>query len=167
MRDPDEGSSEAGVIETGALRQRIAGAFTQVLDEAVQAVQVLGDPAGLCVYGSGATGQARVGQSDVDVLTIDVDNDHAAALATDLSRQFRSVCRGVEIASPAHTEDLEQGTDEALRQQGVSWATSTPSRCCQLRRATELCPMVILWPSTGAASTRGARSHLGSRGGLW
>jgi hypothetical protein len=49
MRDPDEGSSEAGVIETGALRQRIAGAFTQVLDEAVQAVQVLGDPAGLCV----------------------------------------------------------------------------------------------------------------------
>ncbi|WP_418064418.1 nucleotidyltransferase domain-containing protein [Pimelobacter simplex] len=98
MRDPGEGVSRGGLIVTGARRDRIPAAYRAVLDDAVA---LLGDGPGapsLYVYGSVATGQAEPGRSDVDLLTVGLPRERAAALGAELSDRFAGLGRGVEVA---------------------------------------------------------------------
>lgn len=107
MADPDEGVAADGTIRTGARRERVPRLFEPVLAAAVGALS--GD-ASLYVYGSVATGTARPGVSDVDLLAIDLTD--ADLLSARLSRQFPDRCRGVEIAA-ASTDDFGGNSDEA------------------------------------------------------
>ena len=55
---------------------------------------------------------ARVGSSDLDLVTIGVEPAQAKLLASELSAAYRGVCRGVEIG-PAATSDYVGERDEA------------------------------------------------------
>ena len=112
VHDPLEGVSAVGTITTGVDRTRVAIEFASIIDAAVDAVRHRGDHPAVYLYGSVATGQARVGTSDVDMLTVDLPAEAAEAIADDLSTRFAAVCRGVEIAT-AHTDDFVGDTDEA------------------------------------------------------
>jgi len=100
-----------GIIVTGAARDRVPRRFEPVLADAVTAVDALDQAASLYVYGSVATGQARPGQSDVDLLTVDVPAKATSALAAELTRRHRGVCRAVDIATTA-SADFGRPTDE-------------------------------------------------------
>jgi hypothetical protein len=101
-----------GVIVTGAARDRVPTAFEAVLADAVTAVAALDERASLYVYGSVATGQARTGRSDVDLLTIDVPRRATTAIAAHLSRRHRRTCRAVDFA-PTVRADFGRPTDES------------------------------------------------------
>jgi uncharacterized protein len=108
MADPDEGVTRAGTIRTGARRDRVPGAYEQLLDDAAHAARDVG--ASLYVYGSVANGTASPGRSDVDLLAIGLPD--AWSLADQLSTRYADLCRGVEIAS-FDADDLAADTDEA------------------------------------------------------
>lgn len=99
MHDPLEGITSRGTITTGAGRERIADIFRPVLDAALIAVRTADPDASLYVYGSVATGMARPGESDVDLLTIGVPADAAAEMGRDLSLRFSGICASVEVAA--------------------------------------------------------------------
>lgn len=107
MRDPLEGVAADGTVRTGAARSRVPAVFEPVV---AQAVEALGGT--VLLYGSVATGQARPGRSDVDLLTVDVDPALARAVAADLSARFAGVCRGVEVAAASAADFVGDG-DEA------------------------------------------------------
>ncbi|MBF0688146.1 MAG: nucleotidyltransferase domain-containing protein [Cellulomonas sp.] len=108
MTDPDEGVASDGTIRTGARRDRVPGVFEDVLRDAVALV---GEPgASLYLYGSVATGSARPGSSDVDLLSIDLPD--AAVVGRRLSARYADRCRGVEVAAAA-SEELAGDTDAA------------------------------------------------------
>jgi hypothetical protein len=71
-RDPREGVADDGTIVTGANRVRVPALYEPVLRDAVTAIRsaLAPDPAGIHVYGSVATGQARPPRSDVDLLVV-------------------------------------------------------------------------------------------------
>ena len=71
--DPLEGISANGTIVTGASPHRMAPAFKPVILSAVERVSALSGRHSLYVYGSVATGTARVGPSDVDLLTVGLE----------------------------------------------------------------------------------------------
>lgn len=103
MRDPDEGLTPDGMIRTGADSSRVPTLFEPVVAAMIDAFdEVRGATAELHLYGSVATGTARAGISDVDIVAIDVPLDWAGATAARLSTQFASVCRGVEIGVAGH-----------------------------------------------------------------
>lgn len=108
--DPLEGVSVDGMIATGARRSRISSAFEPVIAQAV--AQALHGQHSLYVYGSVATGMARLGSSDVDLVTIGLDPASAAAMARQLGAAFPGLCRGVEVG-PAQRSDYEGSSDEA------------------------------------------------------
>jgi hypothetical protein len=110
MHDPHEGVTPTGTITTGAGRNRITPTFQPVLDAAAARVRDTHPGASLYVYGSVATGMARLHASDVDLLTIGLEPDVAAALGRDLSQRFSDVCRAVEL-SAAQPEDFAAATD--------------------------------------------------------
>lgn len=110
MRDPHEGVSPTGTILTGARRDRVPADFEPVLTAASELVRSHG--ASLYLYGSVATGQARVPSSDVDLFTIDLDLDTASAISETLSRLFTRLCRAVEIGAGS-TNDYLGDTDAA------------------------------------------------------
>jgi hypothetical protein len=112
VRDPAEGVTPHGIIVTGAERRRVAPVFEPLLDQASRAVDALGPSGSLYLYGSVATGQARPGQSDVDLVTIDVPFVEATSIAAELSARHREVCRAVEIA-PSTSDDYNKPTDES------------------------------------------------------
>src|SRR5262245_33027593 len=68
--------------------------------------------ASLYLYGSVATGRARVGESDVDLLTIGLTGDEATAVSANLSIRFASICRSVEVAASS-PDDFVGDDDEA------------------------------------------------------
>jgi hypothetical protein len=109
VRDPDEGMAADGTIVTGVRRDRVPAAFEPVLAAAVAAVP---DGVGLYVYGSVATGQARVGRSDVDLISLGLPDDDARRLGAALAERFPALCRGVEIG-PVQPEHLAGNSDEA------------------------------------------------------
>jgi len=111
MRDPDEGLTASGMIVTGARRERVPTAFEPVLEGAVDRVRARGGGS-LYLYGSVATGVARVGVSDVDLLTIGVARGDAETIARELSAAFADVCRAVEVAV-AHSHDYVGASDQA------------------------------------------------------
>ncbi len=55
--------------------------------------------ASVYAYGSVVTGQAKIGVSDVDLLTIGLTPSDARLIGADLSTRFADTCRGVEISS--------------------------------------------------------------------
>jgi hypothetical protein len=75
-------------------------------------VQLLEPSASVYLYGSVATGTARTGTSDVDVLAVGLPPQDATALQQHLGARFATLCRGVEIAV-AHTDDYRGEGDEA------------------------------------------------------
>jgi hypothetical protein len=99
VRDPWEGVSPAGTIVTGARRDRVPADFEPVLAAAADRVSSRDEQASLYLYGSVATGQARLPASDVDLFTIDLRADDARAIGRDLSRQFSRLCRSVDIGA--------------------------------------------------------------------
>jgi hypothetical protein len=68
MADPGEGVAADGTIRTGAHRGLVPAIFEPVMTDAVAVVGESG--ASLYVYGSVANGTARPGSSDVDLLSI-------------------------------------------------------------------------------------------------
>jgi len=110
MHDPLEGVTEHGTIVTGVGRGRVPAAFEPVLEAVVTAIR--STDVSVYVYGSVATGMARVGDSDVDMLTVGLTPDNASSIGRDLSERFKDVCRAVEIAA-ARASDFEGDTDEA------------------------------------------------------
>lgn len=106
MRDPGEGLDVDGMITTGVRLSHIPVVFEPVLDAVISAVDGFVDGAGISrsgvelhLYGSVATGMARLGVSDVDLLTVGVPSEAASSISQNLSRVFASVCRGVELGA--------------------------------------------------------------------
>ncbi len=112
MFDPLEGVTVDGLIRTGARLGLVPDVFVPVLDSARDLIVSSGSGASLYVYGSVATGWARSPDSDVDLLTIGLPSDMAAALSATLSNRFASICRGVELAV-SRPEDFVGDHDEA------------------------------------------------------
>lgn len=112
MHDPLEGVAADGSITTGAAREHVPAAFAPVVDAAVAAVRAERPGAALYVYGSVATGRARPGASDVDLVATGLPAGAAARIGAELSGRFRSVCRRVELAA-AGPGDLAGDSDEA------------------------------------------------------
>jgi hypothetical protein len=111
MRDPDEGVAPDGTIVTGARRDRVPAPFAPVVADATHLVTAVGADVSLYLYGSVATGQATVGASDVDLLTVGLPVEEARLLSRELSGRWRTVCRGVELASVPDPADLEAEGD--------------------------------------------------------
>lgn len=104
MRDPHEGLNPDGTIRTGVRRDRVPAEFEPLLVAAAEALGELSDErAELHLYGSVATGLARPGPSDVDLLAIGIPRGWARVVGASLSARFNDLCRGVEIgqADPA------------------------------------------------------------------
>ena len=110
--DPLEGVGVDGAITTGAQRCRIPDEFSPVLEAAVERLGRVHGAQSLYVYGSVATGTARVGKSDADLVAIGLDAATAKRLGEDLSAAFSGLCRGVEVG-PADLSDYEGSTDQA------------------------------------------------------
>ena len=112
VRDVRQGVTDDGMIMTGVDRRHVPVVFEPVLTAAIHAVREHADQAALHVYGSVATGQARTGESDVDLLSIGLEPGVAATVSKQLSEQFAAVCRAVEIG-PAERSHYVGQTDEA------------------------------------------------------
>lgn len=111
MRDSAEGVAVDGSIVTGVARGAVSAEYEPVL--AAIRDQLEGYPAvASYLYGSVATGRAQRSLSDVDFLTVGLSADKAAQFGSELTVEFRSLCRGVEIAA-AQAGDLEGTSDEA------------------------------------------------------
>jgi uncharacterized protein len=108
MRDPREGVTPDGLIQTGASRGAIAPTWTPVLQDAVAAVA---GRASLYVYGSVATGCAVSPASDVDLLSVGLPAHEAERIAAELSVRYSDRCREVSIA-PAAWAELGADSDE-------------------------------------------------------
>lgn len=111
MFDPREGVGPGGEIRTGADRGRVADVFTPVLAACARGVSDAEASASTFLYGSVATGMARVGTSDVDVLAVGLPPQPARALQCELSEQFGELCRGVEIAVGSRQDFLGAGNE--------------------------------------------------------
>ena len=110
--DPREGIDARGMIATGARRDRVPPPFETVVEAIAEAVTAADIDAAVYLYGSVATGQARPGSSDVDVLTIGLAPEVAAEIGRDLDARFDDLCRGVELGA-ASASDLRGDHDEA------------------------------------------------------
>jgi hypothetical protein len=107
---------------------RVPAAFEPVLADADAVAGQCG--ASLYVYGSVATGTARHGSSDVDLLSIGLPE--ATALGQRLSARYARLCRGVEIvattaANFAGDTDAAYGYRVFLRHYCVHLAGPDPS----------------------------------------
>ena len=97
QHDPLEGVTAEGMIITGAHSTRIVLEFIPLIDKAVRELGSLTEASSLYLYGSVATGTARRGHSDVDLVSIDLDPSIARTLSEALSIEFSHLCRSVEI----------------------------------------------------------------------
>ena len=112
MHDPLEGVTAEGTIRTGADRARIPADLWPVLEAAVDLACAERPEVSVYVYGSVATGQAKIPTSDVDLLTIQLPVDAANQISGVLSSRFGDLCRGVEIAVSTDGDFVGEG-DEA------------------------------------------------------
>ena len=101
-----------GTITTGAQSRNVSSEFRPVLEKAVEHLDLIDGTHSLYVYGSVATGCARVGSSDVDLVTVGLDPALSRKMAERLTAGFSSLCRGVEVG-PAQPSDYEGAGDEA------------------------------------------------------
>lgn len=92
VRDPREALTADGMIRTGARRDRVPAAFAPILDDVVHEVRLAASPdTELHLYGSVATGMARVAESDVDLLLINGPEAWANEVSARLSRTYADV----------------------------------------------------------------------------
>lgn len=112
MRDPFEGLSEAGIIQTGADLNRVSVAFQPAHDAAIALILESAEQASVYAYGSVVTGQAVVGVSDVDLLVIGLGQSAAEAISQKLSTQFADLCRSVDVGAAAEGDFVGE-RDEA------------------------------------------------------
>ncbi len=105
MRDLDEGLDSQGFIVTGVDRGRIPASFEPILRDIVEGVD---DDVSVYVYGSVATGRARLGRSDVDVVALGMDPARARLLARDLTARYATLARDVAIGAWT-ADDLAEG----------------------------------------------------------
>ena len=152
MADPYEGIAPDGTIQTGARRDRVPAIFEPVLADAVT---LLGpSEASLYVYGSVVTGGARPGSSDVDLLSIHLQE--AAGISARLSRLYADRCRGVEVAAAAAADfvgdtDAAYGNRVFLRHYCVHLAGPDPSSTLPAFPADARRPAVSTATSTGTS----------------
>lgn len=109
--DPLEGVAAGGVIATGARRNGVSAVFEPVIQDAMAQVGAIQGSHSLYLYGSVATGTARVGKSDVDLMTIGLDPAIALRIGRELSATYSKLCRGVEVG-PAQLYDYAGANDE-------------------------------------------------------
>lgn len=112
VHDPLEGVSGNGMIETGARRGNIPVAFRPLLEKAVEHLNAIDGVHSLYLYGSVATGVARVGRSDVDLVTIGLARNASRELGESLTADFPGLCRGVEVGA-AELSDYDGVGDKA------------------------------------------------------
>lgn len=113
MLDPMEGLNADGTIRTGACREQVPTAFEPVIAAVLDEFAVVAtESSELHLYGSVATGTARVQFSDVDLVAIDVPADWCKDAGRRLSVRFSRLCRGVEIGR-ADRSDYAGDGDEA------------------------------------------------------
>ena len=129
MRDPREGLTRAGMIRTGADFGRVNPRFRPVHDAAVGLIRGCAPTASVYAYGSVVTGQAHLGVSDVDLLTIGLSASEASRIGSDLSLEFGEICRSVEIGAAqagdfVGHDDKEYGNQVFLRHYCVLLAGS-------------------------------------------
>lgn len=105
VRDPDEGVAVDGTIRTGVGLDRVPTMFRPVVAQATSAVLAEYPDVSVLLYGSVATGQAEVGRSDVDLLTVGLPAAAGQRLGAELSARFGALCRGVELATST-SDDL-------------------------------------------------------------
>lgn len=109
LHDPLEGVAPDGTIVTGAHQSRLVPEFCPILKEAMRR---LPSEVSLYVYGSVANGTAKIGESDVDLVTVGLDSESSQDLGAELSDEFSSLCRGVEIG-PGQSKSYEGSDDES------------------------------------------------------
>ncbi len=130
MRDPREGMTPDGLIVTGVDRARVPAAFEPVLADAVRRT---GTDESLYVYGSVATGMARVATSDVDLLVIGMTAARAQALSTALTALHAARCREVAVglAQPADFlgDDDESYGNRVFLRHYCAWVSGPDRRC--------------------------------------
>ena len=80
VADPGERLDDDGLIHTSASIDRISGPFRRVLDSTIDVIRVAAPGASVYAYGSVTTGQATSPTSDVDILTIGLDDAVAGRL---------------------------------------------------------------------------------------
>jgi len=112
LHDPLEGITPSGIIITGARRDQIAAPFRPILDSATDAVRASGVDISVYVYGSVATGMARLQRSDVDLFTVGLPETASNELTHELSTRFRDLCRAVNVAA-GQRSDYDGDHDEA------------------------------------------------------
>ncbi|MCC2313606.1 nucleotidyltransferase domain-containing protein [Cellulomonas xiejunii] len=153
MTDPDEGVAADGTIRTGARRDRVPAVFEDVLTDAVDSVG--GSGASLYLYGSVATGTARPGSSDVDLLSIDLTD--ASAVARRLSTRYADRCRGVEVAAAASGELAATPTrPTACGSSSATTASTSPAPTPPLPfRRTPPTPVLLAASTATSATTSG------------
>lgn len=114
MRDPREGLNSDGTIRTGVSLTRVPGSFEPIISTAVDEFeQMTEDSSALLLYGSVATGVARLGQSDIDLVAFGVPREWCLETSMKLSSDFSHLCRGVEI-SPTRRSDFSGKSDECF-----------------------------------------------------
>jgi hypothetical protein len=112
VHDPNEGVRLDGSIVTGARRDRVPAAFEPVIRAAVAEVRAVSSRVQLYLYGSVATGQARIAKSDVDLLSIGLPAAAAEEIGRNLTHRFRALCRAVEVGA-TQPDDIAGSDDEA------------------------------------------------------
>jgi hypothetical protein len=112
VADPGEGLDRDGLIRTSASVDRIPNRFRPVLEATAEAIRADAPDASVYAYGSVTTGQATSPGSDVDILTIGLDDAIATRIGARQSVRFRDLCRAVEIAA-ASPSDFAGDSDEA------------------------------------------------------
>ncbi len=159
MRDPREGMDARGRIVTGASRARVPTAYEPVLAAAIARVVEIDPGAELHLYGSVVTGQAVIGRSDVDLISIGLPEDATDAAGLDLSARFAGLCRSVDVgaAQPEHyrgASDLAYGNRVFLRHYCVPLTTAN------LIRTAEFYP-------ADARAARGFNGDIGEHAARW
>lgn len=109
--DPDEGVAPDGTIRTGVGRHRVPAAFEPLLSACVATASRNTPGVSIYLYGSVATGRARVGTSDVDLLAVGFNRERAARLSGHLNEEFAGLSRGVEVG-PADPQAFIGEDDE-------------------------------------------------------
>lgn len=107
MRDPSEGLLPDGTINTGVARTKIPNPYLPLLDDLTSAVP---PDVWVYVYGSVATGMARLGLSDMDIVAVGLDPSHGKRLSRDLSLRYADVAREVAVGA---WSDADLGDDDA------------------------------------------------------
>lgn len=114
MRDPREGLNFDGTIRTGVSLARVPGSFEPIISAAVDEFEKIAEESStMLLYGSVATGVARPGQSDLDLVAFGAPREWCLETSMKLSSDFSHLCRGVEI-SPTSRSDFSGKTDECF-----------------------------------------------------